>query len=187
MAVDSRVQRGRSTLASSVSDGSLKDRLITIEFDSDKLGSSVLDTGPQVSQWYPGDIQPPPRKATALFSLLLCLARLGLPTLHTTWLYAVHPSKHPFLALQLASVAAGLGVGVVTVVCFFRGVRSHVQDRRQVELYDRWVHRNLVEKAVRVLGAVNSLSRGAGCASWPFVCVLGFFTVWCRPHRLLTW
>ena len=101
-----------------------------------------------ISECYPTEIQPPQRTVMPLLGVFLCVARIALPIIHTTFLYAIHPSKINFLALQLAAIGLGVLVSGIAVVQFFRSVPSIVTEQLQLREYYAWVKRNQSEKAV---------------------------------------
>ncbi len=85
----------------------------------------------------------------SLLTVLLCLYRIGVPLAHTTYLYAIHPSKYNFLAFQIAALCIGVVVSAAAVTMFWTSVRKHLHNEKQLKEYEGWVHRNMYEKAVR--------------------------------------
>jgi hypothetical protein len=102
-----------------------------------------------------------------LLALLSCLSRIALPTIHTTWLYAIHPSKQPFLALQLTAVCLGITISTISVVMFFTGIPKHIKSKSQMKEYRKWLGNNLSEKAVSVTWHIQylQLSQAHGLSS----------------------
>ena len=119
---------------------------------------------------YPPEIQPPARTVMPLLGLLLCIVRIALPIVHTTYLYAIHPSKVNFLALQLAAISISVFISAVAIVRFFRAVPKIVKDPGQLQVYNAWLKRNLFEKSVRGTGgriffswsSTRAVRRGGG-------------------------
>ena len=123
---------------------------------------STLSADSEPESEFANGVHLQPTQWVSLFSVVMAVARILFSMVYTTKVFADDVQKKAMLNLQLAAIGAELVTGVITVVVFFRSMRSVVRWRRHASalvdgaVLEKWWSDNaVVVRLVALLAVVK--------------------------------